>query len=214
MEQFERYKAVLKELSPKTLDEFQAIKHSDETKWSALKYQYRTVNQYKIDSGSLSVKEILDLDDKIISEKRNNFTSKYRRSGNIAGVYLDGDPQKLLIAHSKINTEKEATKYKGQVDFVTLKEQRIFDCIDVYKSDGSIRTQTHQDTEAKLFERLADMYEKKPFASVTMLSERGMCDSCKGVMAQFKEKYPHVTVNVVSNKRAEGDVWKHRRTKR
>lgn len=30
-----------------------------------------------------------------------------------------------------------------------------------------------------------------------------MCDSCLGVMKQFKNKYPNVTVNVVSNKKKE-----------
>jgi len=43
-----------------------------------------------------------------------------------------------------------------------------------------------------------------------MLSERGMCDSCKGVMQQFKDLHPDVEINVVSNKRVEGDVWKRR----
>ena len=42
-----------------------------------------------------------------------------------------------------------------------------------------------------------------------MLSERGMCDSCLGVMEQFKSKYG-VKVNAVSNKKVEGNVWKRR----
>ena len=42
-----------------------------------------------------------------------------------------------------------------------------------------------------------------------------MCDSCLGVMKQFKEKYPNVTVNVVSNKnerneKNKGKPWKNR----
>lgn len=78
-------------------------------------------------------------------------------------------------------------------------------------SNGSIRTNTYVDTEAKLFEAFTDMYKEKPFKSITMLSERGMCDSCKGVMTQFKEKYPNVNINVVSNKKVEGNVWKYRR---
>lgn len=35
-----------------------------------------------------------------------------------------------------------------------------------------------------------------------------MCDSCKGVMEQFKQEYPNIKVNVISNKQVEGDVWK------
>ncbi len=38
-----------------------------------------------------------------------------------------------------------------------------------------------------------------------------MCDRCKGVMLQFKQEYPNVEVNVISNKQVEGDVWKNRR---
>ena len=38
-----------------------------------------------------------------------------------------------------------------------------------------------------------------------------MCDSCKGVMEQIKHEYPNIEVNVISNKRVEGDVWKHRK---
>lgn len=34
-----------------------------------------------------------------------------------------------------------------------------------------------------------------------MLSEKCMCESCLGVMKQFKEKYPNVTVNAVSNRK-------------
>lgn len=48
-----------------------------------------------------------------------------------------------------------------------------------------------------------------------VLSEKCMCDSCLGVMRQFKEKYPNVEVNVVSNKKERdainhGKSWKYR----
>ena len=73
-----------------------------------------------------------------------------------------------------------------------------------------MREKTHLDTEAKLFEYLADLYDEKPFTRIDMLSERGMCDSCKGVMEQFRKEHPEVVINVISNKRVEGDVWKQR----
>ena len=69
---------------------------------------------------------------------------------------------------------------------------------------------TDEDTEAKLFEFFADHCKDKNIKTITMLSERGMCDSCKGVMEQFKQEYPNIEVNVISNKRVEGDVWKNR----
>lgn len=97
---------------------------------------------------------------------------------------------------------------------ILLKKERRFEYIDVENYDGTIRTDTFFDTEAKLFEYFADEYEKQPFKSITMLSGRGMCDSCKGVMEQFKEQFPNITVNVASNKNVEGDVWKNRRRKK
>ncbi len=37
-----------------------------------------------------------------------------------------------------------------------------------------------------------------------MLSERAMCESCRGVAKQFIEKYPKVKVNIVSGKTFDG----------
>lgn len=207
-DQFERYSAVLKENVPDSLDEFLKIKYNDPEKWKTLKRQYRLVNQYKIDSGNLSTDEILRFDKKVIYEKRLQFTSKYKRSGNVAGAYIDDDFDNMYYAHSQID---EGTKgYKGTNKLVELKTNRRFEYIDVLKTDGTVRRGTFRDTEAKLFEYFADLYEEKPFKKICMLSERGMCDSCKGVMRQFQELHPDVEINVVSNKTVEGDVWKRR----
>lgn len=207
-EQHARYRTVLKDKVPESLVEFQQMKREDASRWDTLKKQYRVVNQYKVDSGEFTVDEILDLDDQLITEKRQNFKSKYKRSGNVAGAYVDQD---YYLAHSDIPTPEKAKGYKGNSRFVTLREERIFQYVDVKKEDGSIRTGTFHDTEAKLFEEFAAMYERKPFKTITMISERGMCDSCKGVMEQFKARYPDVTVRVVSHKKVEGNVWKYRR---
>ena len=118
----------------------------------------------------------------------------------------------MCFAHSKLSDSSKG--YKGESELVLLKDERRFKYIDVKKSDGSMRSNTFEDTEAKLFEHFADLYEKKSFKSITMLSERGMCDSCKGVMEQFKQLHPDVTINVVSNKKVEGNVWKYRMRKK
>lgn len=209
-DQFERYSAVLKENVPDSLDEFLKIKYNDSEKWKTLKRQYRFVNQYKIDSGNFSTDEILRFDKKVIYEKRLQFTSKYKKSGNIAGAYIDDDVDNMYYAHSMISKISEAKGYKGTNEVVLLKENRRFTYINVLKENGEIRDKTYHDTEAKLFEHFADLYEEKPFKKICMLSERGMCDSCKGVMQQFKDLHPDVEINVVSNKRVEGDVWKRR----
>lgn len=116
----------------------------------------------------------------------------------------------MYYAHSMISEISEAKGYKGTNEVVLLKENRRFTYINVLKENGEIRDKTYHDTEAKLFEHFADLYEEKPFKKICMLSERGMCDSCKGVMQQFKDLHPDVEINVVSNKRVEGDVWKRR----
>ena len=115
----------------------------------------------------------------------------------------------MYIAHSTLS--KNGKGYKGEHYFVLKKEHPRYKYIDVIKNNGETRGSTDEDTEAKLFEFFADHCEDKDIKTITMLSERGMCDSCKGVMEQFKQEYPNIEVNVISNKRVEGDVWKHRK---
>lgn len=210
-EQFSRYKATLKEIFPSKFEDFQKIKYGDPELWKSLKAKYRIVNQYKIDSGDLGVEEILRLDDVVITEKRTMFTSDFKKGGNIAGAYIDSDKANMYFAHSKLCDSSKG--YKGKSNLVLLKDNRRFSYIDVIDLNNSLRNNTYQDTEAKLFEYFADLYEKKPFKSITMLSERGMCDSCKGVMKQFKEQFPDVEVRAISNKKTIGNVWKYRRNK-
>lgn len=170
------------------------------------------MNQYEANAGHFTSDEILALDDKLISEKRNNFTSAYKNSGNIAGAYIDGG--EFYLAHSGIDDMAAAKKYKGSENIVILKTQRSFEYIDVPQKDGTMRTNTYYDTEAKLLEHFEALYSSKPFKSLVMISERGMCDSCKGVMQQFMSRHPEVVVKAVSNKKVVGDVWKYRRKRK
>lgn len=212
-EQFTRYSRVLKGIAPNDLDAFCKMKYNNTDEWNKLKKQYRVVNQYKIDSGDVSPKQILELDSKIITEKRNNFTSRYKSSGNIAGAFVDDKKDNIVISHSRIGTTTEMNKYKGNYTIVGLADNRQFNYIDVMLSDGSTRTGTYNDSEAKLFEYLAREYQTSQFKTITLLSERGMCDSCIGVMKQFEEQYG-VKINAVSNKKVEGNVWKYRGKKK
>ena len=210
-EQYEKYKGVLKEISPNSLEKFKEIKYNDSDKWNTLKHQYRIVNQYKVDSGEVPVQKILDMDEKIIKEKRNNFPSGYKTSGNIAGAYVDND-ETMFLAHSRINdvVDRGYKNYKGTSNLVPMQTELAFDYIDVTTPDGSIRNNTFYDTEAKLFEYFHVLLQTKEFDEITMLSERGMCDSCLGVMKQFKKAHPNVKVNVVSHKKVNSNVWKYR----
>lgn len=194
---------------PDSFEGFQRLKYNTPEKWNRAKAQYRILNSYKIDAGELSRTKILRLDNTVITEKRTKFTSNFKNRGNIAGAYLNGDSTAMYYAHSALSESGKG--YKGTAELVLLKEQRRFSYIDVMTSAGTMQSGTWNDTEAKLFEHFADLYDTEPFKSITMLSERGMCDSCKGVMAQFQALHPDVKVNVVSNKKVEGNVWKHRR---
>lgn len=115
----------------------------------------------------------------------------------------------MYIARSALSENRKG--YKGEHYFVLKKEHPRYQYIDVMKSNGKKRGNTDYDIEAKLFEFFADHCEDKNIKAITMLSERGMCDSCKGVMEQFKQEYPNIEVNVISNKQVEGGVWKSRR---
>lgn len=214
-EMYERYKEVLRDSPPKSLAEFAKINYNKGAEWETLKKQYGILNQYKIDNGDLTAQEILDLDKRFISEKRNNFKGKFKTSGNIAGAYIDDDTSSLYIAHSQISFDEDIVKakYSGESTLVKLFENKQFEYISVVNEKGEERSNTYVDTEAKLFEYFALEYTKKPFKTLTILSKRGMCDSCLGVMKQFEKKY-NVTVNAVSNKKVSGNVWKHRMRKK
>jgi SPP1 gp7 family putative phage head morphogenesis protein len=210
-EQFERYKSVLKEISPNSLEKFKEIKYNNGDEWKTLKHQYRIVNQYKVDSGEVSVQKILDMDESIIKDKRNNFPSKYKTSGNIAGAYINND-ETMFIAHSKVDdiTDNGFKNYKGTSNLVLLQDKLAFKYIDVLNQDGSVRTNTFFDTEAKLFEEFHLLSQSRDISEITMLSERGMCESCINVMEQFKKTHPNIKVNVISNKKVNSDVWGNR----
>ncbi len=158
-EQFERYQSVLGDLAPSSFEDFQALKHKNPEAWKNLQKKYRIVNMYKVDFGEVSPKEILWLDDRVITEKRTKFTSKYKKSGNIAGAYLDGDKSKMFFAHSQLSDS--AKGYKGESELVLLKPERRFTYVNVRKDNGEVRKNTYEDTEAKLFEFFADIHEKK-----------------------------------------------------
>lgn len=77
--------------------------------------------------------------------------------------------------------------------------KRIFTTFDVEQSTGKkplasndawIRKNTYEDTEAKLFESLKKMWYNGKNKTINILSERGMCDSCKSVAEQFIKKHP------------------------
>lgn len=53
---------------------------------------------------------------------------------------------------------------------------------------------------------ISDKIESKGLKEIFMLSEKAMCERCKGIANQFINKYPKVKVNVASGKTFDG--WK------
>lgn len=76
---------------------------------------------------------------------------------------------------------------------VVAPEQRIFKTTKV----GHDRI---HDSEAKILEAIAHRLGDSPDTkgSITLVSERPCCPSCLGVIQQFRERYPHITLTVES----------------
>lgn len=222
-EQFEKYRSVLGGNVPKTLEEFRNIKYNDGNKWDELKYQYRTVNRYEAD-GNVTADKILQLDNVAFYEKKKGFdysafTGKQKRKiskdissgGNAASMEFDG---KVYFSHSRFGLPGsfEHSLYKGEHPAITLSKDRIFKVKDL--GDGIPR---HFDTEAKFLEFVASQKKPEDKFTVTILSEKHICESCQGVVEQFKQMFPNSTVNIVSGKLGyNGDekglhTWKHRK---
>lgn len=222
-EQFERYRSVLGKNVPQTLDDFQKIKYNDNEKWNTLKYQYRTVNRYEV-NGDVTADKILMLDEVAFYNKKKGFdysglTGKQKKNirkelsggGNAASMEFDG---KVYFSHSKFRLPGsfEHSLYKGNHPTVALSKDRIFNVKDL--GDGIPR---QYDTEAKFLEFVASQKNPKDKFTVTILSEKHICESCEGVVDQFKQKFPYSTVNIVSGKKGyngseEGlQTWKHRK---
>ncbi len=222
-EQFERYRSVLGKNVPKTIDEFRNIKYNDSEKWKELKYQYRTANRYEVD-GNVSADKILQLDKVAFYDKKkgfdySDFSGKEKRRiendiancGNSASMEFEG---KIYFSHSKFGLPGsfEHSLYNGEHSTVTLSANRIFKVKDL--GDDIPR---QFDTEAKFLEFVASKKNPEDKFTVSILSEKHICESCQGVVEQFKQKFPNATVNIVSGKRGynsdeEGlHTWKHRK---
>lgn len=222
-EQYERYKSVLKEYAPETLEEFIKVKYNKEGEWSNLQYAYRTVNRYEVD-GDVPVEKILQLDNVAYYTKKkgfdySSFSGKRKKNikkslsdgGNAASMEFEGS---IYFSHSSFDIPGsfEHSLYMGDYPTVTLSDDRMFK--EKYLDDGVPRI---YDTEAKFLEFVAKQKDPTENFSVTILSEKHICDSCQGIVEQFREKFPHATVNIVSGKRGYNNdekgrkTWKHRK---
>lgn len=219
---YERYKSVLGDLSPKSLEDFVEIKYNNRAEWERLKYQYRTLNRYEVD-GNVPAEKIIELDNAAYYTKQKGFsyanlTGDARRQvkslykeGNAAAMEFEGV---TYFAHSR--AEKAGTveydAYIGKYPIIGLKENRLFTVKDI--GDGILR---ENDTEAKFLEFVATQKHPGDTFTVTILSEKHICESCQGVVKQFRAMFPNATVNIISGKRGYNHstkgthTWKHRK---
>lgn len=208
--QFEEFKKVLGKSSPNTLKDFQHLKYNNVEEWSKLKDNFKIVNLYKVDFGYASPEKIIELDRLAFDAKRNNQISKYKKQGNFAVLEYNN---KIKFASSRISLkdDNQFIKYKGDKDkLVLLKENREFITKEIGEVvDGTVNTVPRlYDTEAKFFEYLNNKVKDESIEEIFMLSEKAMCESCRGVAEQFIKKYPKIKVNVISGKTL--DRWKER----
>ncbi|WP_231266811.1 minor capsid protein [Clostridium botulinum] len=212
---FERYSQVLKDLSPKSFEEFQDLRYNDIDSWNELKSNFKVANSYKVDYGEINPQKILELDKVAFEAKKTRFdyepfSGRERRSvkklsqgGNFAIMEFQN---KQYLAHSAVNeaVEAEYKSIKGdKSDFILHKDDREFKTLVI---NGIPREYC---TEAKFFEFINDNITIDYSGEITILSELDMCESCRGVLKQFKNKYPNVKVNIVSGKKCLN--WRKRK---
>lgn len=200
--QYERYKAVLGDDIPKSLDSFQKIKYTDKKKWSTLKYEYRIVNQYDVVSGSVPPQKIVELHEKN-QQFRNEFKSGVGKKGNAVALEFNG---KTYYANSSIQSiaSRGYSKYKGNpADLILLKPkaERAFKTFPVKSSSPPYGSWNRCiDGETKLMEFLHDSNDGR-ISEAYLLSDFPMCDSCKNVLEQFKQHDSNIHLNVVERKK-------------
>lgn len=194
--QFQKYKNVLREESPKTIAEFQKIKYTKPEKWKELKHTYSIVNKYEFNSDNkMPVSKIVELD-KIAKEAYLNFTGTARKKANTAVIDIDG---KLYISNSQLGDlskdDVAYTNYTGNKDaLVGRPETQTFQT----KHVGTSQRNAVHDAEYKLFEYARNMVNDDKKHTVYLLSQKNMCESCKGVTDQFIEEFENVDVYAVS----------------
>ena len=201
--QYERYKEVLKE-DAGSLADFRQMKYNEPERWDELQHRYSVVRLYDIDSGEMSPSKIYELDQKAFQTKTELFTGNAKRKGNIAVMEFDGDTK---FGNSGVSFENQPTymNFKGDKSSLVLKTDKP-----KFKTSFIGTHERDVDSEAKLFEYAASIAEDGKEHTLNLLSERCMCESCRGVMQQFKERYPNVKVNAASNAKKQAEKNKNK----
>lgn len=200
--QFEQYQRVIGDETPETLAEFQQMKYTDSGKWNGLKHDYRIVNQYEVVAGKPSSKKIVELHEKNM-EFRNNFRGGAGKHGN--ATILEWNKHHYY-ANSSIQNQKSKgySKYKGNPeDLILLKpqESRVFaTTVETSTKPPYQKWDRCIDGEAKTMEFLHDRNNRSKNADAYLVTDFPMCESCKGVLKQFKEQDANINLCVIERR--------------
>lgn len=214
-EQFNRYSKVLKDVAPKDINEFLKIKNNMKS-WEELKYKYRTAKLYKVDYGDISVKNILEMDEVAVKGKVSFDNDFYKTKGNVGVLNINGEYKYAFSRIDSIYDESYKLYTGNKRDLILLSNDPHYktavpgDIVDGIK----VKYPKKLDSEAKLFEYVRELIlNGKNITEFTILSERNMCGSCRGVYDQFTKEFPNVKINVVSGIEIKGgeSPWKRRK---
>lgn len=213
--QFKKYSSTLGDLAPSTLEEFKDMMYNKPIEFNDLKNKFKILDSYKVDYGEVSPVKIYELDKKAFEAKKtrfdyNKFTGRNKRkvknlskSGNFAIMEFENNQ---YFAHSSVN-DKTDIEYEAitgnKDDFILHKDDRAFKTLVINDIPR------HFCTEAKMFEDINSKVPNDFNGELTILSELDMCESCRGVLKQFKEKYPKAKINIISGK--DGVNWRKRK---
>lgn len=203
MRQHREYRSLLGNEIPKDFAKFREMKYTDDKRWQELKQEHRIVNQYDVVNGSVSPKKIMELHKKN-QAFRNNFQAGAGKKGNAASLEFLG---KTYYSNSSIQSveSKGYAKYKGDLAELVLlkdKEKRTFKTLPV-KSERPPYASWNRciDSEAKLMEFLHDNNDGRDSVDAYLISDFPMCDSCKGVLEQFKQRDSNIHLNIIERKK-------------
>ena len=142
----------------------------------------------------------------LVNEIRTDIGKEYP-VGNVGAAITDIEGVTPEIkAYSKINNSISSQNINHEYSYNLGSNNRIFDTVDVNSQNivnGPKAFNRCIDTESKILEDIAHQLGYNTFAvdesivgNVYLITERAPCPSCEGVIAQFKEMFPNVNVEV------------------
>lgn len=199
--QFVQYKQVLGDLIPGSYTEFTKLKKDDPEKWKYLKSKYRAINRYE-NPDRVDPRTVIKLDNANVITKYKLIEDPegidLRRRGNAAVMEFDNE---IYFSHSSITkAEKNLyNRYNGKYEFVDVPKEgeAKFSWHPISTKDKIPR---FYDTEYRFFEFVASKIKPEDSGTITILSQKHICSSCRDVRAQFEKAYPNIKVRVISGK--------------